>query len=110
MPDGIDLDVLFAETERRRLGEDFTFRHRNVHWQVEAAEAHDLRPQQHVTIEHPARARRLVPSPRITHGAGSRAWSANLRVADADAPFIPAPGWRDYAIHLHRARGHFYCT
>lgn len=52
LPDGIDLDVLFAETERRRLGEDFTFRHRNVHWQVQAAEAHDLRPKQHVTIEH----------------------------------------------------------
>lgn len=52
LPDGVDLDVLFAETERRRLGEDFTFRHRNVHWQVQAEEARDLRPKQWVTIEH----------------------------------------------------------
>lgn len=52
LPDGVDLDVLFAETEMRRLGQDFTFRHRNVHWQVQAEEARDLRPKQRVTIEH----------------------------------------------------------
>jgi hypothetical protein len=51
LPIGIDVSVLFAETETRVLREDFTFRYRNEHWQVGAADAKDLRPKQRVTIE-----------------------------------------------------------
>lgn len=58
-----DLTVLFAETETRMLREDFTFRYRNQHWQVEAREAADLRPRQRITIE-----RRLDGSTHYRHG------------------------------------------
>ena len=51
LPDEIDLNVVFAETETRVLREDFTFRYRNQHWQVEASDALDLRPKQRITIE-----------------------------------------------------------
>ncbi|MQA92197.1 MAG: ISNCY family transposase [Gemmatimonas sp.] len=51
LPGDVDLNVLFAETDTRLLREDFTFRYRNEVWQIEAAEAQDLRPKQKVTIE-----------------------------------------------------------
>lgn len=51
LPPEVDLNVVFAETDTRVLREDFTFRYRNEHWQIEAADASDLRPKQKVTIE-----------------------------------------------------------
>jgi hypothetical protein len=52
LPSDVDLNALFAETETRVLREDFTFRYRNEFWQIEAAEAKDLRPKQKVLIQH----------------------------------------------------------
>lgn len=52
LPEELDLDVVFAETETRMLREDFTFRYRNQVWQVEAHEAQDVRPKQKIVIEH----------------------------------------------------------
>jgi hypothetical protein len=51
LPIGVDLNILFAETETRVLREDFTFHYRNVVWQIEAADAEGLRAKQRVTIE-----------------------------------------------------------
>jgi hypothetical protein len=51
LPPGVDLNILFAETQVRMLREDFTFQHRNQVWQVEARDADGLRPKQRVTIE-----------------------------------------------------------
>lgn len=73
LPDGLDLDALLAETETRVLREDFTFRYRNVHWQVQAADAQDVRPKQRVTIErrldgsthYQCGGRYLVPHPFV---------------------------------------------
>lgn len=52
LPRGLDLNVLFAETQTRVLREDFTFRYRNQFWQISAQEARDLRPKQRITIAH----------------------------------------------------------
>ena len=98
LPEGIDLNVAFAETETRVLREDFTFRYRNQHWQVEAGEAQDLRPKQRITIE-----RRLDGS---THyRCGTRDLEPSLCVSPPSArpeppalrpPSRPAPShpWR----------------
>jgi hypothetical protein len=51
IPSETDLNALFAETETRVLRHDFTFRYRKQVWQIESAEATDLRPKQRVTIE-----------------------------------------------------------
>ncbi len=52
LPQGVDLLRLFAETEQRVIRNDFTFRYRNQHYQIEAAEANGAMPTSHVTIEH----------------------------------------------------------
>jgi hypothetical protein len=49
---GIDLLRLFAETDERVIREDFTFRYRNVYFQVEAGEAEPRMPSSRITIEH----------------------------------------------------------
>jgi hypothetical protein len=51
LPAGVDLNVLFAETETRTLRQDFTFHYRRTVWQIEAEDAEGLRPKQRVTIE-----------------------------------------------------------
>jgi hypothetical protein len=53
-PLSADVDLLrrFAETEERVIREDFTFRYRNVHFQVERHEAETRMPGSTVTIEH----------------------------------------------------------
>ena len=52
LPDELDLDVLFAETEERVVRNDFTFKFGSLHWQLEATDAADLVPKQRITIEH----------------------------------------------------------
>lgn len=64
LPDEVDLNILFAETETRVLREDFTFRYRNQHWQIESAQATELRPKQKITIE-----RRLDGSTHYRRGS-----------------------------------------
>jgi hypothetical protein len=48
----LDLLRLFAETDERVIREDFTFRYRNVYYQVEEREAEPRMPGSRVTIEH----------------------------------------------------------
>jgi hypothetical protein len=48
----VDLLRLFAETDERVIREDFTFRYRNVYYQVKEREAEPRMPGSRVTIEH----------------------------------------------------------
>ncbi|HEX2211516.1 MAG TPA: ISNCY family transposase [Longimicrobium sp.] len=52
LPAGVDLLRLFAETDQRVVRNDFTFRYRNQHYQIGAAEADGAMPTSRVTIEH----------------------------------------------------------
>jgi hypothetical protein len=48
---GIDLLRLFAETDERVIGNDFTFRFKNRFYQIEAHDAQAVMPKTRVTIE-----------------------------------------------------------
>lgn len=78
LPPEVELNQLFAETETRVVQQDFTFRHRRIHWQIEAATAAqtDLRPRQRITIE-----RWLDGSTHYRHG----------HVYFTPVPFLPLP-------------------
>ncbi|HEU0052172.1 MAG TPA: ISNCY family transposase [Longimicrobium sp.] len=51
LPAGTDLLRLFAETEQRVIRNDFTFRFRNRHYQIEAGAAVASMPKSRITIE-----------------------------------------------------------
>lgn len=51
LPEGADLLRLFADTEERVIGHDFTVRFRNRFYQIEAHEAHSAMPRTRVVIE-----------------------------------------------------------
>lgn len=84
LPSGVDVNVLFAEIETRVLREDFTFRYRNVHWQVEEIDAKELRPKQKITIE-----RRLDGS--VHYRCGERYLTPVRFVAPPPPPPKPVP-------------------
>lgn len=48
---GIDLLLVFAETEERVIGQDFAFRYQNRFYQIEACDAQAAMPKTRVTIE-----------------------------------------------------------
>ena len=48
----VDLMRLFAETDERVIREDFTFRYRNVYFQIGESDADSRMPGSRVTIEH----------------------------------------------------------
>jgi len=48
---GCDLLQVFAETEQRVIRNDFTFRYKNAHFQIEASEADGGMPSHRITIE-----------------------------------------------------------
>lgn len=51
LPDGVDLQRLFAETEERVIGHDFTIRYQNQRLQIPAEQATGMRPGQRVVVE-----------------------------------------------------------
>lgn len=51
LPEGADLLRLFAETEERVIGHDFTFRFRNRFYQIEAHQAHAAMPKTRIVLE-----------------------------------------------------------
>lgn len=51
LPQDADLLALFAETEQRVIRADFTFRYKNVHYQIEKPEAKPSMPKSRITIE-----------------------------------------------------------
>lgn len=52
LPKAIDLLQIFAETEERVIRADFTFRYKNVHYQIEEKEADGAMPKTRITLEH----------------------------------------------------------
>lgn len=88
LPEGVDLNVLFAETLTRVLRQDFTFHYRNEHWQIEREDAAGLRPGQKITIE-----RRLDGS--LAYRCGERYFEPVRFCAPPPAPppvRAPRPG------------------
>lgn len=51
LPEGVDLGRLFADTETRVIGRDFTIRYRNVRYQIPKAEADPAMPGQRLVVE-----------------------------------------------------------
>lgn len=51
LPEGVDLGRLFADTETRVIGRDFTIRYRNVRYQIPKAEADPAMPSQKLVVE-----------------------------------------------------------
>ena len=80
----VDLNALLAETEIRVLREDFTFRYRNEHWQVDAMDAQHLRPKQKITVE-----RRLDGS--VHYRCGGRYLTPDRCVTPAEPRKPPPP-------------------
>jgi hypothetical protein len=60
LPEGVDLQRIFAETDERVIRNDFTFRYKNQHYQLERSEADEAMPATRITIE-----RRLDGSTRF---------------------------------------------
>jgi hypothetical protein len=114
----VDLLRLFAETDERVVREDFTFRYRNVYYQVEEREAEPRMPGSRITIEHrldgsvryrwqesyleptplPSKPERKqqqeeVPPPEIQSTARK----------PAPRPLSPDHPWRRYPIRVGRA-------
>lgn len=51
LPAGVDLLHLFADTARRRIGHDFTFRYQGRYYQIEAGDADPTMPTHRIVIE-----------------------------------------------------------
>ncbi|WP_420442394.1 hypothetical protein [Candidatus Palauibacter sp.] len=51
LPAGVDLEALFAETERRVVARDFTIRFRNRRWQIPESEAAGIAPGDEIVVE-----------------------------------------------------------
>lgn len=51
LPEGADLERLFAATEQRVVMPDFTIRYRNQHLQIERADAHPSMPGKRLVVE-----------------------------------------------------------
>ena len=84
LPPGTDLEALFADTETRVVGRDYTVRWKNRFWQVPATEAQaaGVRPGSRVVVE-----RRLSGELRFRRGDRYLA----LEALGADRPAPPAP-------------------
>ena len=52
LPEGVDLLRIFAETEQRVIGHDFTFRYKNRFYQIEERDAQPKMPKSRITLEH----------------------------------------------------------
>ena len=88
LPDGVDLEALFAETERRVVARDFTIRFRNRHLQIPESEADGIAPGDEIVVE-----RRLDGEVRFRFGERYLEIEPVCRAPAAspgDAPVKPA--------------------
>jgi hypothetical protein len=118
LPMGVELLRLFAETKERVIGNDFTFRYRNRHYQIEAHEANGAMPKSRITIEERLddtlrfrwRERYLLPTPLLgalpkpeeakpDKPAGPRPLSGA-----AGKPIPPNHPWRRFPNRVGKAR------
>lgn len=51
LPDDVDLEALFADTETRKITRDFTLRFKNQRYQVSRAQAHPAMPGSEILVE-----------------------------------------------------------
>ena len=86
LPPDVDLEALFAETERRVVGRDYTVRWKNGYWQIPEAEAQaaGVRPGVRVVVE-----RRL--SGELRFRRGKRYFAAEPLGAARPAPPVAPP-------------------
>jgi hypothetical protein len=77
LPEGVDLQRLFAETEERVISNDFTIRYRNQKLQIPAEQAAGMRPAQKIVVE-----RRLDGTTRFR-------WQERYLTLEPIAEFVP---------------------
>ena len=107
LPEDVDLERVFAETDERVIRADFTFRYRNVHHQIERRDAEPQMPGSRVTIEHrldgstryrwqdgyldptplPSERARRPPSKEVGEAVAERPQPAPARKPAADHPW-----------------------
>ena len=118
LDEDIDLMRLFAETDERVIREDFTFRYRNVYFQIEEREAEPRMPGSRITIEHRLdgsvryRWREACLDPRPLPGKPERKpQQQEVRPPEsqeparkpAARPLPPNHPWRRYPIRVGKA-------
>lgn len=79
LPEGVDLERLFAATETRVIGRDFTIRYRNVRYQIPEDEARPTMPGQRLVVER-----------RLDHSLHFRWRERYLSVAPAERRELPS--------------------
>jgi hypothetical protein len=117
LPKGVDLLQIFAETEQRVIGGDFTFRYDNRFYQIEEVDAHPKMPKSRVTLEHRLdgtlrfrwQDRYLLPTPLPgpppAKPKRSKTKTAPRKLAGAAGKPLPADHpWRRFPIRVGRAR------
>lgn len=120
LPDGVDLMRLFAETEERVIGNDFTFRYLNRFYQIETVDADGAMPKTRITIEQRLdgtlrfrwRERYLMPTsqlgrpekPRPTTAKPERTAAPRPLSGAAGKPVPPDHPWRRFPSLVGRAR------
>lgn len=117
LPDGVDLLRLFAETDDRVIGYDFTFRYQNQLYQIEAADANGAMPKSRLTIERRLdgttrfrwRERYLSPTPLPAPPPAARSeppatQAPTERPVRTGRPIPPDHPWRRFPIVVGRAR------
>ncbi len=118
LPDGVDLLRLFAETEERVIGNDFSFRYLNHFYQIEEHEADGSMPRSRITIEQRLdgtlrfrwRERYLLPTPLL--GAPPRPEKLKPEKPAGPRPLTGAAGkplgpdhpWRRFPNRVGRGR------
>lgn len=111
LPGGVDLLRIFAETEERVIRSDFTFRYKNQHYQVEAAEAEAAMPKTRITVETRLDGSRrfrwreayLTPTPIVERPKPTAA-PKPARRTPAPRPIPADHPWRKYPILVGKAR------
>lgn len=118
LPEGVDLMRLFAETQQRVIGNDFTFRHLNRFYQIEAHEADGAMPKSRITIEKRLdgtlrfRWREyyllptplLGPPPKAPKPTAERPSTPRPLSGAAGKPIPPDHPWRRFPVLVGKAR------
>lgn len=118
LPDGVDLLRLFAETEKRVIGQDFTFRYQNRFYQIEAQQADGAMPKTRITLERRLdgslrfrwRERYLLPTaliappPKPKKPKPSPVQGPRPLSGAAGKPVPPDHPWRRFPVRVGKAR------
>jgi hypothetical protein len=108
LPKGVDLQRLFADEDRRVIGQDFTFRYNNRYYQIERHQADARMPKTKITIERRLdgsvryrwRERYLTPS----HLGRTKPPLPKPKPKPRRKPTPPLPGpdhpWRRYPLRV----------